>query len=70
MLCVDRHRVIYLVFMFIEVTKTNVVLEKEIVLEKCIKNIERYKNTENKRICLRNLFNFLFLFMTFGFLLM
>lgn len=49
MLCVDRHRVIHLVFMFIEVTKTNVVLEKEIVLEKFIKNIERYKNTENKK---------------------
>lgn len=37
MLCVDRHRVIHLVFMFIEVTNTNVVLEKETVLEKCIK---------------------------------
>lgn len=70
MLYVDRHRVIHLVFMFIEVTKTNFVLEKEIVLEKFMKNIERYKNTENKKIRLRNLFNFLFLFMKFGFLLM
>lgn len=38
MLCVDRHRVIHLVFMFIEVTNTNVVLEKETVLEIFIKN--------------------------------